>query len=90
MARRPSKHLRPPRPLLVTSRRAESKADGPWVVQAVPARSEGKAYWCPGCNQRIEPGASHTVAWPHPPAIGSSSAVEDRRHWHTACWNRRL
>lgn len=89
MARRPSKHLRPPRPLGVTARRAERKADGRWVVQAVPAQSAVKPYLCPGCNQRIEPGEAHTVAWPHEPAIGSSSPLDDRRHWHTPCWNRR-
>ena len=35
------------------------------------------------------PGVAHVVAWPRLALIGSTSAVEDRRHWHAACWARR-
>ena len=89
MARRPSKHLRAPRPLLTTSSRAEHKHDGRWVVQNVPARNASKPYVCPGCNQTVQVGTAHVVAWPDTPAIGATSAVEQRRHWHTSCRSRR-
>ena len=89
MARRPSKHLRPPRPLGASFARADDKGDGRWVVKSVPADASAKAYLCPGCNRRVAPGDAHVVVGPGHPGIGSSSAVEDRRHWHTACWARR-
>lgn len=88
MARRPSKHLRPARPLLATAARTQSRADGTWVVSSVPAGRSTKEYRCPGCNQRVPAGAAHVVAWPHQPRLGSTSSVEDRRHWHSACWDR--
>jgi hypothetical protein len=40
-----------------------------------------KRYICPHCNQPIEPGIGHKVVVPR-------QAPEDRRHWHTGCWNR--
>lgn len=90
MAKRPSKHLRPPRPLhrggfatLV------SKADGEWMVQNQTADMATKTYICPGCSQTVPTGQSHLVVWPRNASIGSMSAVDERRHWHTACWNRR-
>lgn len=88
MAKRPSKHLRPPRPLsgLVAT---ATRQDGDWLVQTMPAAAAAKPYVCPGCQQTIPPGIGHVVVWPVQPGIGSTSAVEDRRHWHTACWNRR-
>jgi len=90
MAKRPSKHLRPPRPLSVGAfARAERKEDGEWMVQAMSADSATKTYRCPGCNRSFGPGVAHVVVWPRIPDIGSSSAVADRRHWHSACWNRR-
>ncbi|WP_028708604.1 hypothetical protein [Propionicicella superfundia] len=89
MARRPSKHLRPARPLRAGYAESETKADGRWVVRHVPAPQAVKTYRCPGCNQPILPGTPHIVAWPHNPVIGSSSPVEERRHWHTTCWSRR-
>jgi hypothetical protein len=53
-----------------------------WRVRHVPAGSApGKRYRCPGCDQEIPPGVSHVVAWPE------YGGVDDRRHWHTACWN---
>lgn len=89
MARRPSKHLRPARPLSASFARADVKTDGRWVVQGVPAAAAVKTYVCPGCNQAVAIGVSHVVAWPHEPSIGSPSPVDERRHWHTSCWNRR-
>lgn len=89
MARRPSKHLRPPRPLSDAFATSDTKADGRWVVQGMTASRAVKSYLCPGCNRAIAPGEPHVVTWPAVPVIGSSSGVEDRRHWHRACWNRR-
>lgn len=41
-----------------------------------------KTYRCPGCDHEIFPGTGHEVAVPRrDPTL--------RRHWHTACWNRR-
>lgn len=90
MAKRPSKHLRAPRPLS-TGHFAQvvTKADGEWMVHRLSAGASTKTYTCPGCNQSVTPGAAHVVAWPREPVIGSSSAVSDRRHWHTPCWERR-
>ena len=89
MARRPSKHLRPARPLSTSLSRAETKRDGTWVVQSVVGGRSEKEYTCPSCHRVIPAGAAHVVAWPRTPHVGASSAVEDRRHWHTACWTRR-
>ncbi|MFZ0529113.1 MAG: hypothetical protein WAL91_01080 [Propionicimonas sp.] len=90
MAKRPSKHLRAPRPLTSTGfARLVTKQDGEWMVQSMPADAAGKTYLCPGCNQQVHPGTSHLVAWPRIASIGSASAVDERRHWHTACWQRR-
>jgi hypothetical protein len=41
-----------------------------------------KSYRCPGCNQEIAPGVAHLVVVP-------LSAADDRRHWHTSCFERR-
>ena len=90
MARRPSKHLRPARPLGAGHASAQAKSDGSWVVRSVPGARAGKAYRCPGCQQVVAPGTPHVVVWPAEPAWSSASGVEERRHWHTGCWARRL
>ncbi len=91
MAKRPSKHLRVPRPLSTGAfARLEAKADGDWMVQTMPADASTKTYTCPGLQpagrRRVAP---HVVTWPREASIGSTSAVEERRHWHTSCWQRR-
>jgi len=48
-----------------------------------------KTYVCPGCNHDIRPGTPHLVVWPHDPGPLNDSSVAQRRHWHTACWDRR-
>ena len=40
-------------------------------------------------QRRDTPGTPHVVAWPDTPGLLSQSAVEERRHWHTSCWQRR-
>lgn len=90
MARRPSKHLRPARPLNRGSFAAVvEKADGEWMVQSMPADLSTKPYTCPGCGLVVAAGTAHVVVWPRHPSIGSASAVEERRHWHTSCWQGR-
>lgn len=53
-----------------------------WVVRHVGGTT-GKRYRCPGCDQEIPTGVPHVVAWQR---LGD---VDDRRHWHKACWNAR-
>lgn len=89
MARRPSKHLRAPRPLI--SARESSKRttrDGVFITRRIPAHRAVKQYVCPGCNQTIQPGVAHVVAWPETPGLGYDSGLEVRRHWHSHCWER--
>lgn len=54
-----------------------------WVVRQVGGSSAAKRYRCPGCDQEIPPGVPHVVAW------ARAGQVDDRRHWHRACWNAR-
>ncbi len=89
--RRPSKHLRPARPLGGSGGTASTadKRDGRWVVRTVAGASATKTYRCPGCQHEVGPGVPHVVVWPHAPAWNVTSPVAERRHWHTACWARR-
>ncbi len=89
MAKRPSKHLRPARPLSTSFAQTQSKRDGRWQVQSMPGGRSVKDYLCPGCGQVIPEGASHLVTWPAQAPIGTSSGVDHRRHWHSSCWARR-
>ncbi|BDZ42980.1 hypothetical protein GCM10025865_22790 [Paraoerskovia sediminicola] len=68
-------------------RRSESGPDGDWTVQRT--RGSEKAYSCPGCRQTIPPRTTHVVAWASDGIFGAESALADRRHWHTACWEAR-
>ena len=64
------------------SQRTESWQGEEWCVRHVAGESApGKRYRCPGCDQEIPGGAPHVVAWPE------YGGVDDRRHWHKACWN---
>lgn len=89
MARRPSKHTRPARPLSSGHNTAVTKSDGRWIVRSVAGAAAVKRYRCPGCDQLIAAGTPHLVVWPEIPRLTSDSGLEDRRHWHTACWHRR-
>ena len=64
--------------------RIEDWPDGDWVVRPVPGAAATKAYRCPGCDQELYPGLAHVVVWP------THAGVASRRHWHTACWQRRM
>ncbi|MDX2559284.1 ATP/GTP-binding protein [Streptomyces sp. TX20-6-3] len=62
--------------------RTETWQGEEWYVRLVAgASAPGKRYRCPGCDQEIPGGAPHVVAWPE------YGGVDDRRHWHKACWN---
>ncbi|GAA3144504.1 hypothetical protein GCM10010521_34260 [Streptomyces rameus] len=50
-----------------------------WVVRLV-AGASGKAYRCPGCDHEIAPGVPHVVVWLE------EGGIDERRHWHKACW----
>ncbi|RJQ66867.1 hypothetical protein D5S17_34295 [Pseudonocardiaceae bacterium YIM PH 21723] len=65
--------------------RTEDGPGGDYLVRNVPGSQATKTYRCPGCDHEIQPGISHVVAWPAE-EYGSS---EQRRHWHTGCWNGR-
>ena len=62
----------------------ETWPDGNWVVRRMAGAAAQKAYRCPGCDQEIYPGVAHVVVWPE------HAGADDRRHWHTVCWERRL
>ena len=53
--------------------------DEPTVRRVQPYQAT-KTYRCPGCDHPIPPGTAHLVVVP--------ANVEDRRHWHRACWER--
>lgn len=71
---------------LPAPRRVDVGADGyDYEVRPVAASRANKIYRCPGCDHEIRPGVAHVVVWPAD-TVGS---VDDRRHWHTACWANR-
>jgi hypothetical protein len=83
------KHRRQPmesRPAPVSHQRTEVHPDGEWSVRHVTGSAATKPYRCPGCDQLIPPATPHVVAWP----ADLPDGLEDRRHWHTACWSARL
>jgi hypothetical protein len=50
----------------------------------VPGAAAVKQYRCPGCDQEIWSGTPHVVVWP-----ADEQGLQMRRHWHSACWQRR-
>lgn len=63
--------------------RTEEWRGDDWLVRQVAGGAATKHYRCPGCDQEIPPGVPHVVVWPQ------HGDVDDRRHWHKACWNAR-
>jgi hypothetical protein len=64
----------------------ETWPDGDFSVRRVAGTrgtATGKTYRCPGCDQEIGSATPHVVAW-------ADGRLDDRRHWHTACWSHRL
>ena len=66
----------------------ERKADGEWFIRRTRG-SATKDYRCPGCSQLIGRGLAHLVTWPVEKSLLSDEAIDERRHWHTACWARK-
>ncbi len=64
-----------PEPRVPTGERVE----GGCTVRGVGVSE--RVYRCPGCAQEVVR-VAHVVAWP----VGQS---DDRRHWHTSCWQAR-
>lgn len=62
-------------------------------VRRVTGSAATRAYRCPGCGQTIRPATPHVVAWPVVPslqtALADGEGVDERRHWHSACWAAR-
>ena len=82
---------RPPRPVgprLVVGQATEVRAGREWHVRRLTGATSGKPYTCPGCHRPIPAGTGHVVVWPVVAALLSASALDERRHWHTACWER--
>lgn len=63
--------------------------DGDWVVRSVTGSSATKPYRCPGCDQLIPPATPHVVAWPVEGSTLAGGGLDERRHWHRACWDAR-
>ncbi len=67
-------------------RRVEENPDGVrMLVRDVSGARAVKRYRCPGCDQVIEIGVPHVVAWPEDDFGGAA----ERRHWHRSCWQAR-
>jgi len=82
----PGRRREPARPL-PQSRRIEAGPDGyDYEVVSLPGSRATKTYRCPGCDHEIRSGTAHVVVWP---ADLGAAAVDDRRHWHTPCWDNR-
>lgn len=86
-----AKRRTPPRkqrPLALPSPpRVEQGPDGyDYAVRPVAGSRATKTYRCPGCDHEIKVGTAHVLVWP---AESGESAIDDRRHWHTACWANR-
>ncbi|PDQ36178.1 MAG: hypothetical protein B5766_02705 [Candidatus Lumbricidophila eiseniae] len=67
-------------------RRQETRAGREWNVQVISPQQTVKSYLCPGCGNRIAVGVSHVVAWRADGVLGDTADLENRRHWHTHCW----
>jgi hypothetical protein len=55
------------------------RTEGGYTVRSVGVSD--RVYLCPGCAQDVR-GVAHVVAWPQ-------GCPDDRRHWHTPCWDAR-
>lgn len=70
--------------------RTVAKADGDWYFRPITGTASTKPYRCPGCEQMIPMATPHTVVWPVQKSLLSESAIDERRHWHSACWRRKV
>ena len=60
---------------------AEQWSDGNWIVRRISGSAATKDYRCPGCDHEIKPATPHTLSY-------LERYLDERRHWHTACWER--
>lgn len=74
-----------PRPTFGGTNSTEIHPDGEWHVRKLTGSAATKVYRCPGCDHEIRPATPHVVAWP----ADIPQGAEERRHWHTPCWNNR-
>ena len=81
---------RPRQRLPQPAERIVDKRDGQWYVRPITGATSVKTYTCPGCLTAITPATPHMVVWPVEKSLLSADALDERRHWHTACWTRRL
>ena len=90
--RRPPTRRREPAP---RGESVEEAGDGDWAVRPLTGSASSKPYRCPGCDQEIRPATPHVVTWPAYTRDSdlepwdTTSAAEQRRHWHTTCWRAR-
>lgn len=77
------------RPPLTRTEQVDTKADGSWYVRQIRGSGAAKDYRCPGCAQLIRPATPHVVVWPVEKSLLSEAAIDERRHWHRACWARK-
>ncbi|GAA2524986.1 hypothetical protein [Rarobacter incanus] len=61
-----------------------TRAGEEWIVQQI--RESAKTYVCPGCGNQIPAGQAHVAAWRAETVLGARDGLENRRHWHAACW----
>ena len=72
---------------IATAHRVERGPDGyDYQVRQIAGARAVKTYRCPGCDHEIRSGTAHVVVWQ---VDMGESAVQDRRHWHTPCWENR-
>jgi len=76
--RRPARRPTTPREDVI-----EEHPDGDFYVRPITGSASTKNYRCPGCDHEIVPATPHILAWP------VYGGMDERRHWHTACWKAR-
>lgn len=72
--------------IFMGARKTETKRGREWTVQPISEANAQKYYVCPGCSGEIAPGVAHLVAWRNDGLFGEQADLDDRRHWHNACW----
>ena len=66
--------------------RVEMRDAAEWHVRALAGSP--REYTCPACHRPVRPGTGHLLVWPVVKPLLSAEAIDERRHWHTACWQR--
>ncbi|WP_369053782.1 hypothetical protein [Kineococcus terrestris] len=63
--------------------------DGEWVVRELRGSGSGKTYRCPGCAQELPASTPHVLVWPARGTFSPAGGLDERRHWHRACFQAR-